>query len=252
MLIAGPYSKIAAVEAISQSKSLENPECHRGLEKILAFDYRLSFKFSQGKATLQEILFLLLGVKYSQRYRRQPIDSLLAIDDWMDLAMPPKSHQGVDKEHIERESVAESEKFRYYISHPDLDYFVDDIEAYRDVMASAITLTLERDIKYVGERFRYISYDRTTNDSYLVPHATLDGRPRRPDPIKYGSLFKKYVIHERPTGSDAFNAIFQDMRAQVLAYPSPLIVQLAEAWESRHHGKSFYTADFAPLLQPTI
>jgi hypothetical protein len=227
-------------------KDPEMLERHAGLEKALSSDYRLSFKFSQGSAKLQEILFVLLGVEYSRQYGQKHVSAASALNDWAILSIPPANHKRVDAEHIDRESVAESEKFRHYIDHPDLSCLIDDPEIYRDLMAGAIALTLSRDIKYVDKHFQYMGDDRTMNNNALEPHLKLNGRPGRPDPIRYVSFFKKYVVDERPTGSDAFNAIFQDMRTQSLLYPSPRIERLALAWELRHQGKSFYTPDFMP------
>jgi hypothetical protein len=236
----GRLSKLAIPETCEGSS---------GLEKVLGLDYRLSFKFSQGSAKLQEILFCLLGAKYSQRYGQEHAASLLAITTWPNLSMPPKSHRDVDQKHIERESAAEFEKFCHYITHPDLHYLTDDPEMYADLMAAATDLVLARDLKYVDEHSILVSTDRTAGHAYFIPHPSLNGRPHRPEPIRYSSFFKKYVVDERPTGSDAFNVIFQDMRAHALAYPSPLIDRLADAWEPRHPGKDFYGPDFYPKMR---
>lgn len=222
------------------------------LAKVLSKDYRLSFKFSQGSATLQESLFILLGAQYNRQYKNSHLSVLADITNWHRLATPPVRHQdrGVDEAHILRESNEESEKFRHYVAHPDISFVAHDPETYAIIIEKAIAYLLTRDLRYVDEHYLYVGNDRATHAPYLIPHPDIDGRPHSTSRAgQYASYFKKYVIDSRPTGSYAFDAIFEDMKAYAQTFPHNHNRQLAAAWEARHPSKSFYSPDFLPAFQ---
>lgn len=222
------------------------------LTKVLSKDYRLSFKFSQGSATLQGSLFILLGAQYNRQYRNSHLSVLTDITNWHRLATPPVRHQdrGVDEAHILRESNEESEKFRHYVAHPEISLIAHDPDTYAIIIEKTIALLLSRDLRYVDKHYLYVGNDRATQTPYFIPHPDIDGRPHSTSHTsRYTSYFKKYVIDSRPTGSYAFDAIFEDMRAYAQTFPHYYIGQLATAWEARNPSKKFYSSDFLPVSQ---
>lgn len=241
-------------EKLSYPRDNERLETEPVFTKILGKDFRLSFKFSQGSAMLQESLFILLSTQYVRQYQDNHLIAITDAEDWHELAAPPTRHQdkGVDGTHIQRESTAQSEKFQHYLRHPDLSLVAEDPELYAIILERAIAYMLSRDLKYVNEHELYVDNDRTVHTPYLIPHPDINGRPHSPSYTgRYTSYFKKYVIDSRPTGSLAFNTIFQDMKKYAQAFPHYHLEQLATAWESRHPGRSFYTPDFLQHVEST-
>lgn len=198
----------------------------------LTKDFRMSFKFSQGNLTLQNMLFGLVRDEYqtSGTFPQEQLPRALTIigSQIGRFVLPPK-HQDIRKS-PEQEFGEIFDGFKKHVLDP--DYITPDpsqpFDADRPTRLAYVTNFIKaRDLRFIGGQ-----------DS--------PGRPGSKDPDgKYESQLRTYILGEQDTNSAAYNAIFREARQQLVeSYPNIDMGSLPRDWELHHPEQNFFPEKF--------
>lgn len=209
----------------------------KSVESTLAKDFYLSYKYSQGDSGIQAVLFRLMRDYYKEQYDEADIQTVLNVstDHLIELVEPyklPRSHHLIG--HL-AESIEQTKMNEFKRQAADLTFLLKETES---TIALDIRLRDEPDDKLT------LGTKLITRDIELIKKGRKVGRDSR------ASFFREYALNAQPTGSDAFDNIFEQV-GQTLD-PTNLvnlpqkdtieesIKHLAAVWGAYHPDESFY------------
>jgi hypothetical protein len=198
------------------------------VRKVLLQDFYATFRLSQGDIFTQHHLMNYLGAAYRHTLGQEEFMALPGLMDELrpkiDALRPPPKHAPQSEEEIRGQFSAQWNWFQGSMS-------TDTTHGSPEIFANGLH---ELAKKVIRLDMTYITKNQ--------------GREADMGDGHFASLTREYLLDGRPSGSQIFDGMFAWMRQQFIDQ-SPLAVwddlsNLADVWEYKHQGETFYPEAF--------